>query len=183
MNTGLGEKSRSLGFIFYYYYRHAITRVWLALFVEMLFFYGRGWILTVRLCNSNCRRTASTCSHCSSGCAERTAEKPVLSTIINDDNILPLGRLAWTCPCAKMRQLRILVTIDTCYHRPTQRSTVLAYFCHSRPLGNTHCWHCLWVTGLCLFIAVDIVQLRYSPTVQSGEGGDLMVNAWNVIDL
>ena len=90
---------------------------------------------------------------------------------------------AWTCPCAKIRQLRILVTIDTCYHRPAQRSTVLAYFCHSRPLGNTHCWHCLWVTGLCLFIAVDIVQLRYSPTVQSGEGGDLMVNAWNVIDL
>lgn len=51
---------------------------------------------------------------------------------------------------------------------PAIRSTALrrgqpwlAYFCHTRPLGeHTHCWHRLWVSGLCLFIAVDIVQLR-----------------------
>lgn len=95
MNTGLGEKIKEFGIFFYFLLllsscNHASMTC--PVCRNAFFFYGRGWILTVRLCNSNCRRTASTCSHCSSGCAERTAEKPVMSTIINDDNILPLGR-------------------------------------------------------------------------------------------
>lgn len=120
-----------------------------------------------------------TCSstYCSSVGARESFN--VMTACSGLKNLLPPRRRSFapTCPRAKMRQLKIFLTIDACYqiHRPLQRSTMLAYFCHTRPLGNTHCWHRLWVSGLCLFIAVDIVQLRYSATVQGkveGEGGE-----------
>lgn len=71
---------------------------------------------------------------------------------------------ARTCTPAKSKRLKILLTIYTCYqmHRPPQRSATLAYFCHSSPLGGTHTADTVSESLACLFIAVDIVQLRCS---------------------